>query len=441
VSLGLLSVLLLERFRIILIVLLYLAILSIIAFEIFFNPQVYVFNPIIGYFPGTVYDEGIAVTGKLVFYRLFNILFFGIIIKISLNLIRNKKRKILRFTAYTSLVLLIVSSFYILSPKLGYSTTLNSLSSNLSKRIITDHFVIHCDRKIETDRIRMLALNHEYYYEELSKYFQSNLNEKIHSFIFYDNNQKKELFGSRNADVAKPWLNHIYLSIDNWEHTLKHELAHCFSAEFGSGIFKLASGLNPMLIEGIAEAADGNYNDNTLHYMAGLAHNSGYSIDLEYLLTKFGFYSQTSTISYIFAGSFIQYLIDEYGIIKFKEYYLTGEFQVSYKHDLSSTLKGYYNFLSNLEYEYSEDKAHYYFGRKSLFQKICPRAISEYLTAGWEQLNNYNLVGAEETFNLILTKTENYSALVGLIRSYEKENSIIKAVNILKKNIETFKST
>ena len=52
--------------------------------------------------------------------------------------------------------------------------------------------------------------------------------------------------------------------------TLKHEIAHCFTASFGTGIFKLASGFNPALIEGVAEAADGFYDENSIHYLASL---------------------------------------------------------------------------------------------------------------------------------------------------------------------------
>ena len=367
ISLGLISVLIANRFRVVLLFVLCFGILMIIAFEIYFNPQVYVFNPIIGYFPGTIYDEGISVSGKLILYRFFNILFFGWIISAIVRLKRNKKKQLIFFSFK---VLFLDIAFYLLSPKLGFSTTLGSLTNTLSNSVSTDHFVIHFDKRIDTEKVKMLALNHEYYYQELEKYFEVRLDDKIQSFIFYDDNQKKKLFGSRNADVAKPWLNHIYISIRNWEHTLKHELAHCFSAKFGSGILKLASGLNPMLIEGIAEAADGNYDDNSLHFMAALAYNSGYEVDIKYLLSKFGFYSKASSISYIFAGSFIQYLIDNYGISKFKEYYLTGEFPKSYRLNLNNTLKKYYSFLTNSDYFYNEHIAHYYFGRKSLFQKV-----------------------------------------------------------------------
>jgi len=438
-SLGLISILLLSRFQIVLLLILYIGILAIIAVEIYFNPQVYVFNPILGFFPGTIYDEGIAVTGKLIVYRVLNILFFAFIIITAMrSLIRGKKIYVIT----TILIpILIVGIFYLLSPQIGFSTTFKRLTYELDKTIVSEHFVIHSDRRIENDKIKMLALNHEYYYQELEKYFEISLDEKIHSFIFYDNDQKKDLFGSRNADIAKPWLNQIYITYDNWDHTLKHELAHCFSADFGAGILKLASGLNPMLIEGIAEAADGNYNDNGLHFMAALAYNSGYKLDLEYLLTKIGFYSQSSSSSYIYAGSFIQYLIKKYGIIKFKKYYITGEYKDSYGVELSNTLALYYKFLTDQDYNFSEDKAHYYFGRKSIFQKVCPRAIAKYLRTGWEQMHDMKFMGAQEIFEVVLDKSDNYSAFVGLIRSYEKQDSISSAINILRNNINEYKKT
>ena len=438
ISLGLISVLIADRFRVVLLSVLCFGILMIIAFEIYFNPQVYVFNPIIGFFPGTIYDEGISVSSKLILYRFFNLLFFSWIISAIVRLKRNKKK---RSTFFMVKVLLIAAAFYLLSPILGFSTTFGSLTNTLSNTVITRHFVIHLDKRIDTEKVKMIALNHEYYYQELERYFEVRLDEKIHSFIFYNNEQKKELFGSRNADVAKPWLNQIYISIRNWEHTLKHELAHCFSAKFGSGILKLASGLNPMLIEGIAEAADGNYDDNSLHFMAALAYNSGYEVDIKYLLSKFGFYSKTSSISYIFAGSFIQYLSENYGISKFKEYYLTGEFPKSYRLNLNNTLKNYYSFLTNSDYFYNEHIAHYYFGRKSLFQKICPRAISEQLNDGWEQLSDYDFIGAQFSFASVLNKTDNYTALMGLIRTYEKQDSLFEAVKLLKNKIEFYEST
>jgi hypothetical protein len=67
--------------------------------------------------------------------------------------------------------------------------------------------------------------------------------EKITSYVFYDRSEKKALLGSENADIAKPWLYKIFTSYENYNSTLKHELAHIFSAEFGKGLLKVADDL------------------------------------------------------------------------------------------------------------------------------------------------------------------------------------------------------
>lgn len=439
VSLAMISVVYLKRFNVLFFVIMYLGILSIIIFEIYFNPQVYIYNAIIGFFPGTVYDEGIAVSGKLILYRFFNILYFGSVLIYAIKILTKKqKRNKLYFTYY---LLLFPVLFYFFSPDLGYSTTENSLAKDLNKSIETNHFVIHFDKRTPNEKINLIVLNHEYYYQELTKYFNCKPNEKINSFVFYNDDQKGLLFGSRNADVAKPWLNQIYISLDTWNNTLKHELAHCFSAEFGTGFLKLASGWNPALIEGIAEAADGYFDENELHYIAALAYNSGYKIDIDYLFTKLGFFNQASTMSYVFAGSFVQYLIERYGIENFKKYYANGDFTYTYKYEFSNVVKSYYTFLSNTNSDFSIDQANYYFGRKSIFQKVCPRAVSELLDAGWEQFNNYNYKGASTAFPKVLELTDSYSALVGIVKSLEKQNSIIQGANILSDNIEKYVNT
>jgi hypothetical protein len=438
IALGLYVVQYSFRIQIILLIFLYLGILGIMALEIYFNPQVYLFNPIIGFFPGTVYDESITISSKLITYRFFNLVFFIFIIIASLRIKRQRKKNSLAILNISILVISI--SFYFLSPRLGYSTTFNSLSGELSKTIVSDHFIIHCDKRIDNADVKMLALNHEYYYQELKKFFDCDLTEKINSFIFFDDDQKKELFGSQNADVAKPWLMQVYISYGNWEQTLKHELAHCFSASFGSGMLKLAAGLNPLLIEGIAEAADRFFDENSLHYMASLAYNNGYKVDLEYLLTKFGFFNQSSSISYIYSGSFILYLIGQYGIDNFKKYYVTGEFQTSYGIELKNVLMDYYRFIADKNVN-SQDEANFYFGRKSLFQKVCPRSISKELSKGWEHFKNLNISVAERYFKSVLRKVENYSAITGLAQTYDKQDRLGKAVELLKSNISNFIST
>jgi hypothetical protein len=427
-----------SRFQTLIVSLIYFGILSITFFELYLNPQVYFFNPVYGYFPGTIYDEGLSVSSKLFFYRCINIIFFGIIFLVLGKRIKEKKRANKNLIM---VVLLLSGIFYYFSPHLGYSTTYGRLSNELPVTLETENFIIHTDRAIQQEELKLIALNQEFYLQQLELFFQVEQKEKIHSFIYRSNMQKKDLFGSGDADVAKPWLNNIYISIDSWEHTLKHELAHCVSADFGVGIFKVAAGFNPALIEGIAEAADNSYDDNEIHFLAALAYNNNYKVNITSILTGLNFFSSASSLGYIYSGSFIRYLAENYGISRIKKYYTTNDFESSYDVQLEEVVKNYYSFLEEIELPNTEDKAHYYFGRKAIFYKVCPRYISDRLDEGWKMYNSDNIEGARITFTDLLDKSDNYNALLGLVLCYEKIDSLDLAIELISDNISLFEKT
>jgi hypothetical protein len=150
--------------------------------------------------------------------------------------------------------MLIALLFIYFSPVFGFSTTNRSLQQDLGKVCKTAHFDIYFSLDIPDTLAKKIALEHEYDYELLAKFFEEAPKGEITSYVFNSNEQKGRLFGSKNADVAKPWLQQIYISSDSYDQTLRHELAHVFTKAFGTGIFKVADGLNPALIEGAAVA-------------------------------------------------------------------------------------------------------------------------------------------------------------------------------------------
>ena len=261
-----------KKLKVISFVILYLLILLIPILEIYFNPQIYLYNPLFAFFPGTIYDEGLSVDLKLTLYRIFNVMFF-LSILVYLIKYQFKSSSIVRRKSFLFLTIGIAAIFYFLvSPLFGFTTTESRLKDELSFYVESNHFIIQTDGRITKEELQQIVVNQEYYYSQLSNYFMDKPATKINSFIFFDSEQKKNLFGSGAADVAKPWLNSVYVSCDSWESTLKHEIAHCFTASFGTGIFKLASGFNPALIEGVTEAADGLYHENDIHKLASLAY-------------------------------------------------------------------------------------------------------------------------------------------------------------------------
>jgi len=440
-ALGAVVFLLIKKFRYIFFIIIYAAILFVAVIEIYFNPQVYLYNPIFSYFPGTIYDEGLSVDLKLILYRFFNVLFFLPIMLYAIKKSISPAIELKFKTFFISLTVSVLIFYFFLSPIIGFTTTESRLKNFLTSKVESEHNIIYADSRIEKDDLEMIALNCEYYYYRLKIFFNDQPRTKINIYFFFDRSQKKELFGSANADVSKPWLNSVYISFDSWEVTLKHELAHCFSAEFGTGVFKLAGDFNPSLIEGVAEGADGFYDENNINYLASLAYKNDYKIDLSSLFSYFSFFKSVSSLSYIYSGSFINYLKAEFGIEKVKQFYRSNDFKNSFNKELTLEIKKYETFLDTLKLFDNKAKADYYFGHKPLISKVCPRYISSRLDEAWKLYSIKSYDKAENIFADILFKAGNYSALIGLTEIYEDEDSLSQSITLLEKNLSVYSGT
>lgn len=404
--------------------------------EIYFNPQIYFYSPVIGFFPGTIYDEDVYVTSNLLFYRVLNLLYFGLLFfVIKKQLIKNKK-------VFASLAFVVVIIFIIVSSQFGFSTTRNQLDKILPSKVETENFIIKYDKaKVDTNEIKNLILSHEFYFDKLKTTLKFNPNKKIISYIFNDKNQKRKYFGSENADVAKPWLYEIYLSRDSWNTSLKHEMLHIFSAEIGNRFLKLAGSFNPALIEGFPEAIDNNFDDIELHTLAASAFHFGYKINIEKLFSGLNFFKSFSGLSYLYSGSFSKFLIDNYGLESYAKFYKMNKAEIAFGKTLSNLSEDYCEFLRNYKMSLSKEQVDYYFGRASIFQKVCPRQIATELKNAEKLLSIKSYSEAEKIYKEILNTTTNYTAVTGLAYIYYEYKHYKKALDLLNKHLNDIRGT
>ncbi len=436
---GLASFFFFNRFRRILFFILIIIILLIALGEFYFNPQVYFYNPVLGFLPGTIYDEGLTVEIKLILYRVLNLFFFGgLLMGMIFHLSGKAKINKIFFLLY---FIIIPFVFILFSPSFGFSTTFGKLKSELNNYISTEHFDIYFDEEISDEFVKLIVLHHEYFYEELKEYLQTTPKEKIQSFIFNDVGQKKILFGSANADVAKPWLYSAFTTYDNYNLSLKHEIAHCFSAEFGEGPFRIADMINPFLIEGIASASSPFYDENDLDFLASIAYKNGYKINLKRMYNFSSFFTQTSSLSYIYAGSFTKFLISNYGIEKFKPLYSDLDFQKVYSKSINELENEYVAYLNKFDTDGKKDKANYYFGRKSIFYKVCPRFIADRIEKAWDHFQKKEYKEAKEIFKYTLTRAETYTSVIGLANTLGEMDLRDSSIAIIKKYLNNFDNT
>lgn len=427
------------RYSILIFISIWLLVLLAPISELYSNPQLYFYNPFIGFSPGTIYDEDITITFPLILYRIMNIIFFLFVF----YLVIDKRLYKIEFHKTIRVLVIVISvlSFSLLKPSLGFSTDLSRMQKELKNIIETDHFLIFYSEDFTKSQKDDLILNHEYAYEVLKNELKDEPDTKIFSFLFKDGAQKGELFGSKNADVAKPWLNQIYLNYSNYSATLQHEIAHLFSANYGITIFKIADNFNPVLIEGFATSLANNYDDNDIHFMAGLAYNSGYNISISSLFTGFNFFGQTSSISYIYAGSFIKYLSEFYGISKTKELYGNLDFESILNKKIEELETEYYEFLLSKNFIYNKNTADLYFGRKPIFKRFCARFVANEIKKGFEYYNSEKFFEAEQVFSDIYNVSDSYQSLAGKSNSLIKLNRINDALNFINNEIKKFEGT
>lgn len=440
-ALGIISVTVISKFRILFFIVLFISVFSIALLEIYFNPQVYLYNPLFGYFPGTIYDEGLSVSFNLFLYRLLNTLFFSAILILFYNSIKTETSTGSHLRRIFLVVITASFFYFFISEPLGFSTTFSGLRDKLPVRIETGHYIIYADSKIDDNTLKFIAVNQEYFYSKLSQYLNVRKENKINTFIYSSAEQKKELFGTGNADVAKPWQNSVYVSLESWENSLEHEIAHCFAGNFGWGIFKVAADFNPALIEGFAECCDGFYDEISVHLLAAVAYQNKYRLDISGLFSDFSFFGSVSGLSYIYSGSFVRFLIEKFNIENVKRFHMTNDFEKSFDVKIEEIEKEYLLFLSSFQINGTEALANYYFGRQSIIQKVCPRYISSRLEIAWELFNKKEYTGAEKYFEDILNKTDNYSALIGLSLIYQEIDSVDSAIELLDKSAAKFNDT
>lgn len=428
-----------QKYSLLIFLIIFFVILFSPLIEFFLNPQIYFYNSIFGFYPGTIYDEDLSVDRLLIGYRVCNLVFFVTMIFVAERISsKGYFKKILSSLA----LLLIASAFIFFKPTLHFATDKGRLERNLNKSISTEHFRIHFPDSLKNKETIFAAMLHEYYFDQLT----INLGlhgdrQKIDSYIFASKAQKRELLGSGNADIAKPWLNEIYLNFSNYEGTLKHELMHVIAAKFGKNILKVAENFNPLMIEGYAMAFEDNYAGNSVHYMAKLAFQAGYKIPIVKLFEGVNFFTKTSSISYIYSGSFIKYIADKYGVEKIKMLYSNSDFKMIFGKNISALIVEYNDFLKKYQIDANNAKAQLYFGGTTIFKKFCPRVAAADVKKAWGLFNTKRMDEALELFQKVYSYSNSYQSLIGIITCYSKEKKYSKAEKFLNEQLVSFKKS
>ncbi len=373
--------------------------------QILQHPPLFAFNHFFGYFAGPIYDEVVSIRPALLIYRSVTILHVGILlcllticespVKGVWSKIRSRRLAMLFLTCS----LVVLSLLYIYQGELGMFTTRSYLQKVLGGRYETPHFRLFYPLHSPVEReIEQIALDHEFRYAQLVRFLQITPTQKLTSYIYVSPEQKKALMGAGRTMFADPFNLEMHLNYQPFPHpVLKHELTHLLSTFFAHPFLKI--NLNMGLVEGIAEAATWESEELTPHQWSKAMLELGIAPSVTSILRPWSFWLELPSRSYMLMGSFIRYLIEAYGIDRFKRIYRGESFEQVYGKGIDQLTTEWQQSLQGIPLSVGDQAlAKAYFDVPALIQRSCGHEVARLKMLGWKAYSRENFGKAREYF-------------------------------------------
>lgn len=349
------------------------------------QPDITVYNPYVGYFAGSIYDESLVGFRAHGWFRVWTVGWAGLIL--CLLRLATAPRGLERRWAIALAAVLAAVWWH--RGDLGLEKTRGYVKQELAGFVATEHFDLYYDASAYDERrLQLLIADHEAEYAALAAFWEVEPTHRLRSFVYGDRDEKGRLMGGRRTLVAKIWLGEMHITWSGIGSTLlSHEMAHLFLRDAGTGPLDLASagGVVPLmaLVEGAATAAGFGGDDWDEHHWSIAMMDEGFAENLEQLLGPLGFWSRYSRRAYTLTGSFARYLIETHGPEPFLDAYGDGDFQRAYGRPLGVLVEEWQEWLDGLERtEALRRAARWRFDRSSLFGRRCARSIATRMDEG-----------------------------------------------------------
>ena len=401
--------------------------------NLIFHPPVFAFHPILGYFPGPIYDFVISITSTLLISRTETLLWGLVFLTISVFTIEVNRttalipklrwQKLINLSsqfsllriATISLIVIAIIGIEIYAGKLGIRPSREDIAQALGGYRETDHFEIYFARELENE-IDLFADDCEFRYAQLSVYLQTENSRKVRAYLYASPTQKKRLIGAGDTFVEDPFGYGFHIHSLGFPHpVLKHELAHVLTADWSPWKVSLNVGMHV----GVAVAADWEEDKLTVHQWAKAMQELNVAPALSSVMSL-GFWKHAGSRSYLMAGSFIRFLIDKYGIEKCKEAFPTGNLSKSYEKDLHD-LEGEWRLYLGNEVSLQKEELEYAsqrLKRGGIFEQVCAHEMASLRSDAWGAYYRRDFLTAIESFQKLLSfEPENPRNTRGLMYS------------------------
>ena len=339
------------------------------------QPPVFIFNPLVGYFAGPIYDAHVPVDSRYLLARTIDLCVATSFIALASW----------RFRLAPKSAAILVSTFALGAlasrPWLGIRPDRRGIEQALGSCIETPHFRIHYDaRSISSEEIRELAIDHEWQLSRISAMLGTALpSRRIGSYISPDADTKKRWIGAGGTSLEDPIAHEFHINAAPSPHpVLAHELAHVLSTAIGLPGIGISFRFG--LVEGLASAlGDRPRGRLTLHQRAGALRVFGLLPEIETIAGATGFWSEAGPRAYAAMGSFVRWLLETKGPDRFARAYRWGDFESAYGRPLRDLIEEWDRFLVAVDLNEEDLRfAELIFQRPSILRRRCAHAVARH---------------------------------------------------------------
>lgn len=364
--------------------------------QFYSTPTVFAFDPFVGYFSGPLYDTVEYDLDRVLSFRVGTCLTLGALILLlsraslertksgtSSSLMKFARGKAERWNVGFFGLLVTLSVLHTsASDLLGHTQTAESIQSTLGRKVTVASCGVYFSSGVETKVAERMAQECAGHVSSLGNYFGHQGPPTVHVYLFESSSSKRYLMGAGHTYIAKPWRREIYLQPAPFPHpVLRHELAHVLAGTFGQGPFQVSGLLNAIIpdpgrIEGFAvAAAPPEDSEGTLDEWTAAMKQIGLLPPLQRLF-RLSFFGSSAARSYAAAGSFVDFIHQEYGSRTLRRWYggddlplLTGktwgDLEVTWHRHLEAVE------VPTAVLELSKPR----FSRPGVFERRCPHAV------------------------------------------------------------------
>ncbi len=348
------------------------------------EPPVFAYDPVLGHWPGALYDEALGVPAPLVPARILHVLAALAALAVAQLLAAPVRRRtepglLLPPPALLAAVAVVHAS----GPSQNFRHASGTVVAALGRTVRAEGATLHADRSLSDDDIAALLDDLTWRRRELGDALGMTPGELPvpEVFAYASRAQRRRLMGADVTTIAKPWSHQVHLARPEPGSVLvAHELVHVLAADLAGPVTGLPwrDGLPVMgLVEGLAVALAGKDRGPGLHEAVAGMRRAGVAPAPAALLGLTGFYAQPGSRAYAVMGSFVRFLLDRHGPGPLREAYRTGDLAGAVGAPLSDLTREWEAMVDALPVPPDLlARAELLYRRGAVFERVCPHEVA-----------------------------------------------------------------